>query len=358
MKKMFFCLLLIASFTTNAQIDSSKPNLTISGYVETYYSYDFNKPSNHNKPSFFYAYNRHNETNLNLGFIKAAYISKNTRANFAVATGTYMNANLAAENGVLKNIFEANVGLQLSQKKNLWLDAGIFSSHIGFESAIGKDCWTLTRSILADNSPYYESGVKLSYTSANEKWFLSALLLNGWQRIQRIDGNNTPSFGHQITYKPNSKITINSSSFIGNDKPDSVKQMRYFHNFYSIIQLTDKLALTTGFDIGAEQKAKGSKAYNIWYSPIMIVKINPSEKHQFAARIEYYNDKNAVLIQTNTPFTLKTLGYSLNYDYAVAPNILWRLEARGLNAENPVFLRKDNLVNNNFILTTALAISF
>ncbi len=28
------------------------------------------------------------------------------------------------------------------------MDAGIFGSHIGFESAISKDCWTLTRSIL------------------------------------------------------------------------------------------------------------------------------------------------------------------------------------------------------------------
>jgi hypothetical protein len=77
-----------------------------------------------------------------------------------------------------------------------------FASHIGFESAIGKDCWNLTRSILADNSPYYESGAKLSYTSKNEKWFISGLILNGWQRIQRVEGNNLPAFGHQLTFKP------------------------------------------------------------------------------------------------------------------------------------------------------------
>jgi len=44
------------------------------------------------------------------------------------------------ENGVLKNLFEANVSLKLRNKHNLWLQTGIFNSHIGFESAIGADC--------------------------------------------------------------------------------------------------------------------------------------------------------------------------------------------------------------------------
>ena len=33
--------------------------------------------------------------------------------------------------------------LKLAKKKNLWIDAGILPSHIGFESAVSKDCWTL-----------------------------------------------------------------------------------------------------------------------------------------------------------------------------------------------------------------------
>lgn len=132
--------------------------LTISGYLETYYSYDFANPSNHARQPFVYSYNRHNEFNLNLGFIKLAYNTDKARANIALMAGTYSNDNLSAEPGVLKNIFEANAGFKISKNKNLWVDAGIFASHIGFESAIGKDCWNLTRSILADNSPYLKVG--------------------------------------------------------------------------------------------------------------------------------------------------------------------------------------------------------
>ncbi len=333
-------------------------NLKISGYLETYYSYDFANPVNHNRPGFVYSHNRHNEVNLNLGFVKLAYNTDKVRGNIALMTGSYANANLAAEQGVLKNIFEANAGVKVSKTKNLWIDAGIFASHIGFESAIGKDCWNLTRSILADNSPYYESGVKLSYTSDNEKWFISGLILNGWQRIQRVDGNNTPAWGHQLTFKPNSKITLNSSSFIGSDTPDSIRQMRYFHNFYAQIQLNEKFGLTAGFDIGAQQKSKESSDYNTWYTPILIAKYSPTEKISIAARGEYYRDANGVIIATNTPNGFQTYGYSLNLDYTILNNIVWRIEGRGFTSKDEIFTLDKQPTTQNYFVTTSLAVSF
>lgn len=349
-----FCALLVAC----AQENKEASPITFSGYLEMYYTYDLGKPALQNRPSFVYSHNRHNEFNLNLGMLKAAYQKNGVRANLALATGTYMNANLAAEPGVLKNIFEANAGVKISKTSNLWIDAGIFASHIGFESAIGKDCWALTRGILADNSPYYESGVKLTYTSPNEKWIMSGLLLNGWQRIQRVPGNSAIGVGHQLIYKPNAKVTLNSSSFIGNDKPDSVKQMRYFHNFYGIFQLSNTFAITTGFDIGFEQKQKGISDYNIWYTPIIMAKVNADEKNSFTARLEYYQDTNGVIIATSTPNGFKTWGYSLNYDHAISNQAMWRIEARGFSSKDRIFEKNGNMDNNNFFISTALAISF
>lgn len=359
MKKIFSVITIVCTvFAAVAQQNNTTSPLTISGYAEVYHSFDFNKPKDHNKPAFIYSYARHNETTLNIGLLKAAYQKENVRANLALMAGTYTNANLAAEPGVLKNIFEANAGVKLSNKKDLWVDAGIFASHIGFESAIGKDCWNLTRSILAENSPYYQSGVKLSYTSLNKKWFISGLLLNGWQRIQRIDGNNTPAFGHQLTFKPNANIVLNSSSFIGNDKPDSVKQMRYFHNFYGQFKLNTLFDIIVGFDIGIEQKAKGSTSYNNWYAPVLIVKFSPNTKNNIAARLEYFKDKNGVIIYTGSPNGFNTWGYSINYDYLISPNIIWRVEGRMFTAKDAIFTRENKQVQTNIFLTTSLAISF
>lgn len=333
-------------------------HLTISGYIETYYGYDFSNPDNHTRPSFVYSYNRHNEVNLNLGFIKAAYETDKVRANLALMTGTYANANLAAEPGVLKNIYEANVGAKISKRKNIWVDAGIFASHIGFESAIGKDCWNLTRSMVADNSPYYESGAKISYTSDSEKWFVSGLILNGWQRIQRVDGNNTPAFGHQLTYKPTSKITLNSSSFVGSDTPDSSRQMRYYHNLYGIIQLHEKFGIILGFDIGAQQKSKGSSNYNTWFTPVIQTKYNVSARSTIAARVEYYNDVNGVIIATGKTHGFKTYGYSLNLDYRIAENVIWRIEGKCFSSKDKIFILDNSPSNYNYVATTSLAVSF
>lgn len=347
-----------AAMTANAQTDSTKSPLTFSAYLETYYSYDFGNPGNHTKSGFVYSFNRHNEVNLNFGMIKAAYSTNKVRGNLALMAGTYANANLAAEPGVLKNIYEANVGVKISKKKNIWVDAGIFSAHIGFESAIGKDCWNLTRGMLADNSPYFESGIKVSYTTDNEKWFLSGLILNGWQRIQRVPGNNMPAFGHQLTFRPNKKITLNSSSFIGSDTPDSARQMRYFHNLYGQFQVHEKMGLIAGFDIGVQQKAKGSSDYNVWYTPIVIARYTPTAKLAVAIRGEYYSDRNQVIIATGTPAGFQTFGYSVNLDYNITDNVMWRIEARGFSSKDKIFTRDQRFTAQNYMLTTSLAISF
>ena len=340
--------------------DSTKTKnpLTLSGYVEAYYNHDFNRPINNTVPGFLYNFNRANEVNVDLAFIKANYATDRIRANVALATGTYMNANYSVEPGVLKNIYEANIGVKLSQKSNLWLDAGIMPSHIGFESAIGKDNWTLSRSLLAENSPYFESGVKLGYTSKDEKLYLSAMYLNGWQRIQRVDGNSTPGFGTQITYKPTGMVTLNYSTFIGNDKPDSLKQMRYFHNVYGIFQLTQKFGLTAGFDFGSEKKTEGSSGSNTWYTPVLIARFSPTEKIRIAARGEYYSDKSGVIISTGTPNGFKTFGYSLNLDYLPVENVVWRIEARDLNSKDAIFTHDDSPKSQNYFITTSVALAF
>jgi hypothetical protein len=358
MKKLITGIILLVSVGVMAQETKTSP-ITISGYVETYYNYDFNRPLNNTMPPFLYNFTRNNEVNLNLGYIKAAYSSDKVRGNFTFATGTYMNANYSAEPGLLKNIYEANIGVRLSSKNNLWFDAGVLPSHIGWESAVGKDNPTLSRSLAAENSPYFETGARLGYTSKSEKWYLSAMILNGWQRIQRVDGNTTPAFGTQITFKPSSKITLNSSTFIGNDKPDSVRKMRYFHDFYGIFQLSDKWAATLGFDIGAEQKAKGSSDFNTWYTSALILKYAATSKTSIGIRAEYYDDKNGVIIATDTPSGFKTWGFSANVDYNILSNLMWRMEIRSLNSKDDIFINDNKkAIGHDMALTTSLAFSF
>lgn len=362
MKKTIIGLAILLNQAASAQ-DSTKTEipvnpLSFSGYIEGYYSYDFNKPSNNTRPGFLYNFNRHNEFNVNLGFIKAAYAKDRVRANLAIGAGTYFNANYAAEPGTLKNIYEANAGYKLSAKKNLWFDIGILPSHIGFESAVGKDNWTLTRSILAENTPYFEGGAKLSYTTDNGKLQVAALALNGWQRITRVDGNSLLSYGTQIFYKASDKVTLNYSTFIGTDKPDSNRLWRYFHNIYGIFKLSDKVGLTAGFDIGTEDKTINASGTNTWYSPVGILRFTPFDKWAIALRGEYYSDTNGVIIATGTPNGFRTSSFSLNVDYLPQANAALRLEGRMFKSKDEIFAKGMGSTNTNTAITFSTAIGF
>jgi hypothetical protein len=342
----------------SAQQDSTRKPLQIHGYLEAFYVYDFGRPENHDRPDFLYSYDRHNEVNVNMALLRASFANTQLRANLGLMVGTYANANLAAEPGVLKNLFEANIGVKLSKKHHLWLDLGVFASHIGFESAIGEDCWNLSRSISAENSPYYFSGAKATYVSPNEQWLVSGLLLNGWQRIQRLPGNSLPALGHQLQWKPTKGVVLNSSSFVGSDTPDSVRTLRFFHDFYGQFQWGEKWGAILGFDIGAQQKTQGSRAYNVWYSPVVIVRYMPCNRLAMAARAEYYSDPHGTIVPTGTPNGLGTFGCSFNVDLRVAGKILWRSEIRWLrNHPDQLFEDRGSLSYDNWALGTSFSIS-
>ena len=347
-----------------ASVASPNGGLTLTGFAEAYYTHDFTAPKTaQERPGFLYNHKRNREVNINLAFAKLAYVSDRVRGNLAIQVGTYAQYNYAAEQDLVKNIFEANAGVKLSKSRDLWLDAGIFASHIGFESAISKDCWTLTRSILAENSPYYLSGAKLTYNTPDGKWTLLGSVLNGWQRIKKLDGYSGPSISTQVQYRPSPKLTLNWSSFIGSDRPDSLKQGRFFNNFYAIINPAGKFGVTLGFDVGSDRKPvvgngdsrRVGEGNYVWYSPVVIARLKTSDRTYLAGRIEYYQDNDAVIIGTPG---FKTFGYSLNYDYAILPNALFRIEGKIYNSDTAIFNAKDGLSRINTSLTTSLAVSF
>lgn len=333
------------------------PKLELSGFADVFYVYDFNQPQGLNRQNFIFNHNRHNEYNLNLGLLQFSVDHKKYRSTLALQTGTYANDNYAAEPGLLKNIFEATIGVSLNQENNLWLDAGIMPSHLGFESAISMDNMTLTRSLSAENSPYFLTGAKLTY-SPNQRWEIAALMVNGWQRIQRLEGNSLPSFGTQVNYHPSEKVTLNWSTFIGTDDPDTSRRMRYFNNFYGLFKITDKLDLIAGFDIGIQQESKDSNAYDVWYSPTIIGQYQINERWKSSLRAEYYQDETGIIIPTTTANGFKTAGISWNLDYTPTQNLVCRIEGRWLNSQDQVFLTANASSQNNFIIATSIAIKF
>ncbi|MCX7743567.1 MAG: porin [Flavobacteriales bacterium] len=313
------------------------PNISLEAYIEAYYQYDFNRPIDGNRPSFVYSFNRHNEFNINLSYLKTKFQHDRYRANLAFMAGTYSQANLANEPPLFRHILEANIGFRLA--KGLWLDGGIFPSYIGFESTVGMDCYNVTRSILADNSPYFFSGIKLGYTTPNEKLYFATLIINGWQNIHETPFNSNKALGLQIQIMPTDKITLNYSNFIGYETPDSAKHWRFFNNIYGIFNIHQHFQCITGLDIGIQEKQPGNLLnVHLWYSPVLIVRTVFAKKFALALRGEYYHDRKGIIVNMTTPGGIKTWGISMNFDYHPWEYLICRLEGKfWMNTSGKIF---------------------
>jgi len=345
-------LFLVFSLTGKAQtIDSLK--LNFSGFIESYYSYDFNKPSESQKLPFMYNYNRHNEFNINNALLRVKANYENVYASLALHAGTYVEDNYAAED--IKLISEAIVGVYLDSEKKHAIEMGIMPSYIGFETATSASNLTLTRSMLAENSPYFMTGIKYQF-QPSEKWTIATLLTNGWQRIAKPDHSTIPAFGSQITFKPTENAILNWSTFIGDEPTELGLRTRYFSNIYFDYKWNESWRTIAGFDIGM-QKSSVDNNYENWFSPVLIAQYSINSKWQTAFRTEYYQDKENVIINAND-LAFKTIGNSLNVDFLPMKKVKIRMEARWLKSQEAIFIRDNQLVENDFFMTTSMSFEF
>lgn len=344
----------ILLFVNNVIAQEKKElKFSFSGYLETYYAYDFNRPDAQTKLPFMYNYNRHNEFNVNIGLLRAKAEYDNAYASIALHSGTYVEDNYANE--TTKILSEAYVGLYLDKAKNSTVEVGILPSYIGFETATSATNLALTRSLLAENSPYFMTGVKYTYRP-NEKWQFSGLVTNGWQRINKPNKNVSPALGSQMVYKPSDKSTFNWSTFVGKELYNNEWGMRYFSNMYWDTQWNAKWRTIVGFDAGMQTDKSNSDKQLFWMSPVLVTQYTLAPKWQTAFRAEYYQDKDNVIIALEDEF--ETYGLSLNIDYLINNRVKFRTEARYLNSRNELFTKEDIPVNDDFYITTSLSFEF
>ena len=89
---------------------------------------------------------------------------------------------------------------------------------------------------------------------------------------------------------------------------------------------------------------------------MLISRYNINKKITLAARGEYYNDRNKVIILTNTANGFQTFGYSLNIDYKPVNNMVIRLEGKRYDSKDKIFIEGLLLSNKNYCITSSIAL--
>jgi hypothetical protein len=358
-RRIYHCIsLCLITLSLHAQqtADSVDKRWVFSGYAESFITLSDRGTKTGKISEFQYNHNRYGTPKLNHGYVDMEYNGNKMRMKTALHTGTYVKDNYGGEPSSLRPILNASLGILISKPKNIWIDAGIFPSYIGFESTHSFDNYTLSRSLLAENSPYYLSGIHMNYPLSSDQE-LNFFLLTGWQKILPVKGNSLPSLGIQWIRKFDSDNKLNWSFFAGSDYPNDQRKIRYFNNLFWQ-RKRGSWAYTIGLDVGAEQKRKNDIQYNFWWSPVLITSYSINEKLKVTTRIEHYNDRNSVIVKTGNGNELIVSGYSMNIDYQPNTNLLFRAEWRKLWASKEVFYLEKALTKHTSYITLSASYRF
>jgi hypothetical protein len=369
--KIYFCIVVlsIVAGEVRGQInvdsvmkaDSSlkaalkKRNLTLEGYVDVYYSYAASHPDGGTRP-YVVNYSRDNEINLDLAYLGLKYTSDRIRAAFTPGFGTYMNANYSAERQTLENIIEAYIGIRLFKDKNIWLDGGVFSSPYTNESVFSFDQPTYTRSLGAENTPYYLTGAKLT-VPLGPVWTLYLYLLNGWQVIQSqhdpLDG------GSQVEYKPNAQWDVNWNTYVGNESSTTNPgyKRRFFTDGYVTYTPSGKWTFTADAYSGWQQVQENDavKTRN-WWNGNLCARYMFMPGNSISARVEHYDDPYEILEKPLTNATsFKLSSASLGYNLSITDDAMVRVEARYFKSPAGIYpLRNQTDADQDLWLTIGL----
>lgn len=340
-------------FLLSALAVAHEPGIQIKGFLDVYYGHHFRAGASQRRPSFLYNHTTTDEPAVNLALLQADVMGGWYRASVGIMAGTYAEENLATEPELLQHLWEGYVGLALDQDRTIWLDLGVFTSHIGFESAISADNPTLGRSLMAENSPYYLTGGRLTW-KPNDEWEFAALVVNGWQRMEPLEGNRLPSFGTKVAWKPHDRLSLNWSTYVGSELADEERRMRYFNNFFAQWTISPSLTLFSGVDIGWQENEL--RGYDTWWSPNMILRWEMNHHWTAAFRVEKYLDPHEVIVAL--PGGTELTGASAHLDRRISEHVLLRWELRYLHNDTPAFYDNGSLVRNDTSFLTSITIRF
>lgn len=327
--------------------------MKIGGYLDTYYGSSLYSAEKISRP-FFVSSAKNNQADINLAFAEIRYQSDIFRINIVPAVGSYMRANYAGEKENNKYIFEANAGIRLNKKFNVWLDGGVLDSPYSSEGPVSRDQLMYSRSFAPEYVPYYLSGIRLTI-KPSDKWSFKLMRLTGWQQI--TDRNVKKSLGTSLTVKTGKNAELTYNTYAGNEF--SIEnldyRMRIFHDVYMKITDHDKWDAAIGAYAGNQKRENGDGLP--WWQVNVMGKRILNETISISGRLEYFSDPNEVMIRVpESEFKMFSAGACLNIN--VGKRAMLRIDGRYFRASRDVYEQRNGKSNSDLVLITSLTTWF
>jgi len=332
------------------------PSVRTTGYVQGFYQYNLNQPSNGitNWRAFD---NQHDSISVDNVVLDTTWSAGRVSGRVALQVGraaemfgmselTFGNAGAAvgrSDGDIWKFIQQATLGYRLPVGRGLLVDGGIFLSPIGPEGVAARDNWNWSRSNLFALLPYYHAGVRASYEFASGLT-LTAAAVNGWNGI--TDGNGDKSVIASVS-RTTDNVEWSLLYMGGVERPSGSTagaRWRSLLDGVVTVRASRRLQLRAHANIGIEGLPGDGGAW--WAAGAFYVRLELTPWLFLAGRVDVFHEARGLGAGGNAPFApaIFTGAERIHSETATLElrprgNLSLRLEYRHDDATAPLFFR-------------------
>jgi hypothetical protein len=331
--------------------------MDVSGFLDGYYSYNANDPTEaaNGKTNDLYNFNdKTNQWNLSAAKLTLNHDPGKLGAHVDLLYGR--TNKLVNTSSQLDFVEQAYISTKPPKAKGFELDLGKWVTSAGAEVIESKDNWNYSRSLLfAWAIPYYHFGVRTSMPVSKTET-VGVQVVNGWNNITKSTGGVTVGLTSALV-EP--KYTWNVNIYTGPANTDAQHGYRNLFDTTILMTPNSKFNAYINYDFGMNKDSisngVGDNVTNKWQGVAGAVHEQITPKIAAAERLEIFGDMNGYA--TGTTQTVKEFTATGEYHWPLG--LLARAEYRHDWSDAQTFHKgSEGMVDSQSTFTVGLVAIF
>jgi hypothetical protein len=291
--------------------EESKGAFAFSGYLDSYYMANFNKPASRSNMGATNARVFDQKSGqFSLGLVQTKMVYTNSKSEAVVDLTFGPNADLGNYGNVFSPLNPDKTSMALAIKQAYFtykftdkfsMTAGQFGTHIGYEVIDAPANFNYSLSNLFNNGPFYHAGLKATYAFSDR----ASLMVGVVNNVDGLgDNNRKKGVIGQLFFAPVTGWNVYLNAISSNEaNPDETtgKQPDAFYRVFDLTtsyQITEKFLLGFNGAFGAQkgdyQGGGGPTTSETWGGFAFYANGSITDHFGLGARYEYFDNSNGV----------------------------------------------------------------
>lgn len=337
-----------ATLDTAVAAEKPAPALSITGYADLYYRFDFAKTKANNLTSF-----TNSQNTFALGMASLKFEHKTDKLDMVADLGFGTRATEFAYND--QGIMAAIKQLYISYSPSEWLKltAGSWATHVGYELVDPQLNRNYSMSYMFTNGPFTHTGLKAEITKG-KSGFMVGLSNATDYRIVPNDKINKKFFiaQYSLAITDNVKLFLN---YVGGKAPDSSKVSQV--DAVITAKVSDKFSVGFNGTINSTKLWEGTKNGDAkkWSGAALYLNVDPTSSFGLTLRSELFNDKKQIKMFAAAPEGGSIFANTLSANFKTG-SFIFIPELRIESASQKIFVDADGAATKSYASFTFAAI--